>query len=184
MTTSPELEKRPSLALWGTAHLAWGVALFVGLVYVAQHLPLSASPHLERLSMATYLVGLGYLALVGWRHVDRGWQLRRPEIHATRPWLLEPAAHLLVALSALTVFFREASSRLLATGLDRLAIALIVASAGSLVLWFGLALANLRDHSADSSPTVDPPTPLRHLGLLLAAILLSGLVNWLELSRW
>ena len=85
--------------------MAWGVAIFIGLVYASQHWPVSSSPHLERLSVATFLVGLAYLALVGWRHVDRGWKLRRPEIRVARPWILEPAAHVLIALSAGAIFF-------------------------------------------------------------------------------
>jgi hypothetical protein len=94
---------------------------------------------------------------------------------------LEPAAHVLIALSAGAIFFRHTSSRLLATGLDRLAIALIFASAGSLVLWFGLALAQRRTHPVTP---IDPPTPLRHVSLLLLAVVLAGLLNWLEMSGW
>lgn len=182
MTSSPDVVRRSSLALWGTAHLAWGVAIFIGLVYASQHWPVASSPHLERLSLATFFVGSAYLALVGWRHVDRGWQLRRPEIRVARPWLLEPAAHVLIALSAGAIYFRATSSRLLATGLDHLAIALIFTSIGSLVLWLGLALAHRR--ATPSTAPIDPPTPLRHVSLLLLAALLAGLLNWLEMSGW
>ncbi len=140
MTMTPPLEKPVDLperspgALWGAAHLAWGVAIFVAMVYAAQQLPVDSTDALKRLALVFFGVGLACIALCGWRVVERGWRLRRPQVSTLNLVAIDLLTDGLLALAMFAALARSAQSRLLTAGLDRLVTAIAVVSLVSLVL--------------------------------------------------
>src|SRR5687768_1376574 len=81
------LPARSPWALWGAALLAWGVAIFLAMLFAAQRGPVESTAGLERLAWAFFVLGLLWIALSGWRSVERGWRLRSPTSFAARAWV-------------------------------------------------------------------------------------------------
>src|SRR5687768_1229879 len=125
---------RTSAVLWGTAYLAWGVAVFLSMLMAAQQLPVESSPRMDMLSIVAFVAGLAYLGIIGWLHVDRGWKLRRPtnpDEHLYKPELV---SYLLTAGAIFFTLARGEQSRVLASGLDRLGSAILTVSTLSALL--------------------------------------------------
>ena len=134
MEDLPPTIRPPALALWGTAHLAWGVMIFVGLVVAAQKMPVESTPALEVGAQAMFFIGLVYLALLGWQQVDRGWRLRRPDAATLSFPTFDVLGNLGLAAIGCGIWLRGWESRVLASGLERLLIAGIIASGLSALL--------------------------------------------------
>ncbi|HTN76365.1 MAG TPA: hypothetical protein VL096_14000, partial [Pirellulaceae bacterium] len=156
------------VALAGTAHLAWGLAIFAAMLFAAQQSPVESTWLLHKLGLATYLTGLLYLALLGWVEVDRGWKLRRPGTESISLGMAEFVGNLLIAGATLPALWRGSSSRSLATGLDRLLVAALLASAISAGLLLIVRALTRRRHK----PTQSHEDADRKLGysLLLSQI--------------
>ncbi len=169
-----------SLALWGTAHLAWGVMIVAGLVVAAQEMPVESTPRLERAALFVYFAGLSYLALLGWLQVDRGWKLRRPAIGTVIFPLIDLPGNLALVILGTIVWLRGVESRALASGLDRLLVAILIASGISAALG---AIVWLR--SGRKKPPATAPRDRRlALAVLLAQTLWALSLLLLESLAW
>jgi hypothetical protein len=136
MTLPPdsEISSRDAFARCGAAHLAWGVALFLALLYVAQHWPVESNAWLEALALALYAAGLLWVLLGGWLSVERGWNLRQPQPAGPARTNTEQVCDLLLALATAFALARGGQSRLLTAGLDRLVATILTVAVVSLVM--------------------------------------------------
>lgn len=184
MTMTPPLEKTADLpqrspgALWGAAHLAWGVAVFLAMVYAAWQLPVESTAVLQRLALVFFGVGLACIALGGWRAVERGWRLRRPLVSTYPLIVIDLVADALLALAMVATLARKAQSQLFIAGLDRLVTALAVVSLVSLGLAV-MAWCTLRGQ--DSSEAGDCRLAWVRLALAVVAVVIAAVI---ELSAW
>jgi hypothetical protein len=177
---SLDLPKRSPGAAWGTAHLAWGMAIFLGLLYVAWQLPVESSPKLEWLALVIYFVSLVWLALRGWQNVERGWRLR----HSAACEQQLPTAEMLLDICLGVVWMlavlRGQEARVLATGLDRLASAMLTVCAISIFLW-GTCHATAPRATRNGSELAE--RRLTWLRMALAVVILV-LVGVMEAMAW
>lgn len=169
------------MACWGTAHLAWGVVVLAALLYAAQHGPLESSPHHQKLSLATFLVGLVSLGLLGWQQIDRGWRLRHPSARPVPLRWLEVVGYVLVVVGCWHALSRGPQSRLLATGLDRLLVAVCLSSGMSLLLWISVKWSAAHRRWSREEPLPDYGLPYWLLGSQVAFVVL---LEWLERQPW
>jgi hypothetical protein len=121
--------------LWGTAYLAWSVAVSVTILLTAPQLPLRWQSTHDVPALAVFLVGLVQMALVAALASDRGTKLRRPVNSEVALDWRELAVYLMLLTMAGMSWARGANSRMLACGLDRLASALFMVSLVSATLW-------------------------------------------------
>lgn len=181
MSHSLETSRSP-WATWGTAHLAWGVAILIGLIYAARFLPVDVGPWL---SAPTYASGIAYVALLAWQQIDRGWRLRRRDFRRTPSWWLDGPPQLLVVVLTALVQYLGSSSHALTAGLDHLVTLALGGSLLSLVLSTVLLVIMHRAADAqayedeDRRPTDWPAVLTSLAALVFAAFLLS--LEWLPL---
>lgn len=175
-----EIPTRSQWALWGTAHLAWGLAIFLSLLYAAQQFPVQSTAPLQGIAWAMFLLGLVWIGLSGWRSIERGWRLRSPTSFAERPAVGEMLVDLAMGLAMLAALLRGSQSRLLAAGLDRLVSAVVTVSLISVMLWvIDLAMLRYPEHPTDEQPE----QRLRWTRLMIAGALIA-LAALAEFSRW
>lgn len=179
MNESLDLPKRSPGAAWGTAHLAWGLAIFLGLLYVAWQLPVESSPQLERLALTLYFVSLVWMALRGWQNIERGWRLRHSATCEQRLPLLEMVLDLCLGAVWLLALLRGEEARILAAGLDRLGSAILTICAISVFLW-AACCATAPRVSRGGDPTERRLTWLR----MALAVVVIALVGVMESLSW
>jgi hypothetical protein len=138
MTSLPpepaEISPRSPAAKWGAAHLAWGVAIFLALLYAAQQWPAPSHRRLEVAATVLNVVGLLWIALSGWCNVQQGWSLRRPTSPCARDGIGPLLLELLVGLAMTAVLMRGAQSRIHISGLERLAAVVVTIASLSILL--------------------------------------------------
>lgn len=178
MNESLDLPKRSPGAAWGTAHLAWGLAIFLGLLYVAWQLPVESSPQLERLALVLYFVSLVWMALRGWQNIERGWRLRHAATCEQRLPLPEMVLDVCLGAVWLLALLRGEEARILAAGLDRLASAVLTICAISIFLW-GACRATSPQAARGGDPIERRLTWLR-MALAGVAIVLVGVIESLS----
>jgi hypothetical protein len=130
MTTpaQPDSPTRSPGAAWGAGHLALGAATLIALLYAAPQWPVSAG-----VAVAVNVVGLCWIALSAWRHLQQGWNLRQwnPCHEAS---FAEGLTDLALGAAMTIVLLRGGLSRLHIAGLDRLVAVVLTVAAMSLVL--------------------------------------------------
>lgn len=181
---TPPLEKAVDLparspgALWGAAHLAWGVVIFLTLIYAVQQLPIDSTDWLKRLALLFFVASLAWIVLSGCRSVERGWRLRRPKVTGISLRAIDVLGDLLLGCGMLLALARGEQSRLLTAGLDRMVSAIAVVSFMSLGLSL-LAWYALRGPSTPSMQHVALPW-----GRFAAAVLVVAIAAIIELSTF
>jgi hypothetical protein len=138
MTSLPpepaEIPSRSPAATWGAAHLAWGLVIFLALLYAAQQWPVNTTSVLATAAALLNIVGLAWMTLSGWRHIQQGWNLRCPAPACGRENAGQWLTDLVLAALLTAVLLRGAQSRTHVAGLDRLAAAVITIASLSLLL--------------------------------------------------
>ena len=100
--------------------MAWGLAIFLGLLYVAWQLPVESTQQLEWLALVLYFVSLVWMALRGWQNIERGWRLRHSITCEQRLPLSEMVLDLGLGAVWMLALLRGEEARVLTAGLDRL----------------------------------------------------------------
>jgi hypothetical protein len=173
MTTPLDESARPThrttAALWGTAHLAWGIVIFLALVYAVQQWPVEATPRRERQAWTFVVIALAWMAVSGWQSVERGWRLRWPRPVAGGRSLFEVVVDGLIGAIMIVAILRAGDSQLLAAGLDRLVSSLATIGVLSAILRVAASAA------LGKAGAIDDGDRLTNR-LSLARLLLGGLV--------
>jgi hypothetical protein len=169
LEVTPRPTHRTTAALWGTAHLAWGIVIFLALVYAMQQWPVEATPRRQRQAWTFVVVALAWMAVSGWQSVERGWRLRWPRPVAGGRSLFEVVVDGIIGAIMIVAILRAGDSQLLAAGLDRLVSSLATIGVLSAVLRVAASVALGR------SAAVDGGDRLTHR-LCLTRLVLGGLV--------
>ena len=130
-----DLPRRSPGALWGAAHLAWGVAIFLAMVYAAQQLPVDSAPWLKQSATVFFCASLTWIGLSGCRSVECGWRWRRPSHCCVQPAIADLVCDVLIGAVMAAALVRGEQSRLLIAGLDRLVSVMLTISIVLAAMW-------------------------------------------------